>query len=204
MMKKINLIKVIEEEVEKFIRDWQNSAYEWNTEVEIQSEIYYRLIRKINNKRKLFDKIRYKVKDERNKDRQKYRRVCCEPLTFYRNQKGNICHGFPDIVVYDDLEKPKDYVNPPDFDGKKKVNCPMLWICEIKYQNEFSGGSSSASKRFDKEKMKSLLKFDKGKTKFACFLDFDRAKPNTVENYIKIKDVLYRERLITYKIKLPI
>lgn len=187
-----SLIELIYQEIENFIRDWQASPYEWNTEVEMQAEIYNRLVKKLISN--LIQKAKYKVKDDRFKEGQNYRRICCEPLIFYLDKSGEICHCFPDIVVYDDIDNPD---SPPDFRGE--ANWPMLWVCEIKYQNEFSGGTSRDNKNWDSEKIKYLLEYEKGKAKFACFLDFDRTKPNSDKNFSYEDDNNFRQ----YRIMLP-
>ena len=187
------LICSIYGEVEAFIRDWQNSPYEWNTEIEIQAEIYARLVNML--KESLIQEAKYNVKDERFFKRQRYRRVCCEPPTNYRDKNGDLCYGFPDIVVYDDIPNPD---SPPDFIGRMK-NWPMLWVCEIKYQNEFYGSCSSENKKWDKEKMRYLMEYDGGKTKFACCLYFDRTIPNTTNSLIPTEEGNFR----SYKITLP-
>jgi len=187
------LIDNIYEVVDTFIHDWQNSPYEWNTEIELQAEIYGRIVNMLRDF--LIQKAKYKVKDERFLDMQKYRRVSCEPATNYRDKNGVLLYGFPDIVVYDDFPNPE---SPPDFSSREK-NWPMLWVCEIKYQNEFYGGCSTGQKKWDIEKMQYLMEYNEGKTRYACCLDFDRTIPNTMDS-LKISE---KGNIRNYRIMLP-
>lgn len=156
---------------------------------------------------KLIQKVKYhkiRIKDERVRNRKQiYRRVCCEPSICYKDKKGKIRYYYPDIVVYNDSNNQKDYLNPPDDDEKKKANWPMLWVCEIKYANEFAGSSSPKSREVDKGKIKCLLNYDKGKTEYGWLLSFDRTKPNRNKNLLSQLDKEYKEHLVEYIIRLP-
>jgi len=157
------LIEIIYETVEKFIGDWRNSPYEWETEIDIQCEIANRLRQLIKSWGLLILKASYDY--IRNGRQQEYSRVCCEPGTNYNdsNRDGSRNDCKPDIVVYDDIDDPD---NPPDLTPER--NWPMLWACEIKYQTE----DNCVSQNWDIEKMKYLLKQDE--TKYACCLYFNR------------------------------
>lgn len=156
------LIQVVYETVEKFIGDWRNSPYEWESEVDIQTEIAQRLRQAFKDAGKLTLNARYDY--IRNGVLQDYSRVCCEPRTYYNDSSGSRYRCLPDIVVYDDIDDPD---NPPDAVPEK--NWPMLWVCEIKYQTE---DNSPQYKEWDIEKIKYLL--EQNEAKYGCGLCFNR------------------------------
>lgn len=160
------MIDIIWEVLENFIDDWRNSPYEWATEIDIQTEIASRLRQALKDRGELFQEARYGY--IRNKEMQKYSRVCCEWGTNYIDSKGNRACCFPDIIVYENID---DFHNPPDQD--KNINWPMLWVCEIKYNTE-DNSTLKGEWKWDIEKMGYLL--DQNQTKYACWLYFDRTK----------------------------
>lgn len=155
------IIDIIQNEVNKFISDWQNSSYEWLTEADIQMEIAYRLRAALKGRNLHISKVEYPETGmiELNK-------VCCEYTIEYQIESGEREKCRPDIIVFDDIENP---YAPPDIDGK---NWPMLWVCEIKCKTCWSG---LGDKQWDIDKIRYLLKQDDG-TKFAYSLSFDSTK----------------------------
>jgi len=171
------LIQIIYETVEKFIRDWRNSPYEWETEIDIQCEIANRLRQVIKSNGVLILEASYDY--IRNGKRKKYSRVSCEPRIYYNDSNGDgkrySCR--PDIVVFDAIDNPD---SPPDAEAEK--NWPLLWVCEIKYQTE--DNYAPQDKNWDSKKMNYLFKQDE--TKHACCLYFNRKE--MVTNLTKIPE----------------
>ena len=158
------MIDIIWGVIDRFIEEWRNSPYEWQTEIDIQSDIASRLRKYLKEDGMLLQEAKYDY--IREGILQPYSRVGCEWATNYNDSKGERCYCHPDIVVYDDIADPN---NPPDVDRMK--NWPILWVCEIKYQTE---DNSPQYGEWDIEKMEYLL--GQGETKFACSLYFNRKR----------------------------
>lgn len=173
------VVEIADDQIKKFIRDWQKSPYEWNTEIDIQAEIYSRLVRQFKLHNVLIGKIKYKVVlDKFNNTLQSYRRVYCEPFVYYKKNKHDKKRScYPDIVIYRDLANPK---HPPDSNSNKKINFPILIAIEIKYENEWSGDFQPSHKKSDIAKMRYLIKQRQDKrilgAEYAWCLNFNRSK----------------------------
>ena len=184
--KERRLVNIAWKQLEKFICDWKHSPYKWDTERDIQAELASRLKQAYG---KLNDyKAHYKRWATKGY-RQRYSRVCCEPLVHYGKR---IRHpSKPDIVVFKDLEDPK---LPPD-DGKGKKNRPILWLCEIKYNTEMTANPTNPKKDWDIAKLKYLI--DNGEAYYACWFVLYRRKDGDNERHPK------SGRFRKYIIKLP-
>lgn len=200
MQNEPEVMNLIWRAVEDFIHIWQDSPYEWNTEVDLQVEIVGRL-------KKAFKKYGSmhlqwaKYKEVKNKGFEKgqlYNRIYCEPSIWYQYEGGVRAKCLPDIVIYDDIDNPED---PPD--EKNKINWPMLWVCEIKYQNEFN--YALGDKKWDVDKIKYLLQQELDGAKYACCLNFHRrvALRRGDPFYGFIEKNKFGERLREYTIELP-
>lgn len=194
---KNRIVQIIQAEIEKFIKDWQQSPYCWNTEVDIQAEIVHRLSNVFGTHKILEQKAFYKVMNGESKEWVVYRRVSCEwPTYYYCSKKNKKVRRKPDIVVYDDLKDPE---NPPS--NKDGVNDPMFWVCEIKYKTDWGGDQHKSNREYDIKKLKGLLRQCGNSkiegTKYACFLDFDRTRKGVLSVSSKHKN------LKIYKIMLP-
>lgn len=165
------VLRIAVKAIESFVRDWQRSPFEYNTEIDIQAEIYSRLVKKLQLRKALIKKIKYNVGLIGYKSStQKYRKICCEYPTYYY-RKGRKRYCYPDIILYrGDI---KDAV-----DKKIGVNYPMLLACEIKYETESGCGSGKEYRQMDINKLNRLLKQRNNKkingTEYALFLNFKR------------------------------
>ena len=68
----------------------------------------------------------------------------------------------------------------------------MLWVCEIKYKTQWGGDQSEDNRKYDKQKLKKLLKQQKDPkirgTKRACSLVFIRSKQKKPQfHYCRVK-----------------
>jgi len=72
------VIKIIQTEIEKFIRDWRRSPYCWNTEVDVQCEIVGRLTKTFKIHKLLKLKALHPVGNGGIKERVTYKRIICE------------------------------------------------------------------------------------------------------------------------------
>ncbi len=197
------IVSIVWDVIKRFIKNWQKSPYEWETEMDIQAEIYSRLARRFKLDKILKQKLKYDdvIKQFRNRP-QTYRRVYCAPQTYYKTKSGKIEKCKPDIVIYRG-----DVDNPPP-DNKKRINFPMLLVCELKYETDWSGDSLPENKRHDIYKMESLVKQRGNKiingTEYACCLRFYRQK--TESNHgesLKPKQEKIDGRLKIYDIMIP-
>ena len=151
--------------IDKFIKDWQSNPYKWSKEIDIQVDIANRIISEYRAIGTDTINASYDVKIKGFEQTQVYSRVCCEPQIYYQWDDGKRDGCFPDIVIFDDIDHPE---LPPDR-GNEKKNWPMLWVCEIKYLNEWS--ISLQNDKWDIEKMRYLIKQADG-AKYACWLTF--------------------------------
>jgi len=165
------IVSIISNVIEKFIRDWQESPFEYNTEIDIQAEIYSRLVRQLKLNKELIVKLKYDyIKLQTYKGKMlSYRRVSCEYPTYYKSKRKKCC--YPDIIIYRNAKNP-----PPD--NKEGINFPMLLVCEIKYETESGGDFKIENRQADVKKLKYLLKQRKDTTingtEYALFLNFIR------------------------------
>ncbi|MFA5156991.1 MAG: hypothetical protein WC532_06330 [Candidatus Omnitrophota bacterium] len=193
------LVKIAWQQVKGFIADWQKSPYEWNKERDIQVEIVNRIqsiFRKLD-KDKIWGKYKVGVAQGFKKGLLS-RRIACEPSTHYLYKDKKRYHCFPDIVIYDDIEDPN---YPPD-DNNKKINCPMLWVCEIKYEREWMQPHYDNKKKdnWDLKKMTYLLRQKDG-TRYACWLNI--ARKRALSGSGLSMRVLENKRLRVYNIRIP-
>lgn len=191
------LVNIVWKELEDFIKEWQRSPFVWNKERDVQVELANRIKSAIKGKDKYW--ANYKCITDKVKgfeQGQEFSRVCCEPLVYYKNNKGKRDVCFPDIVICDAPDNP---VHPQEL-WKKKRNDPIIWICEIKYQREWKKPySSEIDDIYDLEKIKYLLKQEDG-TKYACWLNMSRTRASSGNGFPKpIKDC----RVRVYNVTLP-
>lgn len=200
------IISIVSNVIEKFIRDWQESPFEYNTEIDIQAEIYSRLVSQLKLHKELILELKYdSIKLQTYKGKMLYyRRAACEyPTYYYKNKKKEHC--YPDIIIYRDISN-----LPPD--NKKEINCPMLLVCEIKYETESGGDFKTEKRRSDVKKLKYLLKQRKEPaihgTEYALFLNFIR-KTEVAKKFISLKklkrgQVRRRDiKPVVYSLKFP-
>lgn len=174
--KEKKIVKIAEREVKKFVKEWKKNPYLWDTEADIHGELYVRIkksFKGIDKKKIKWIYGKYMCNEAR------FDRVYCEPLTYVRGG-GNY---YPDIVIYEDYASDND---------DKRINEPMLWVCEIKYKTQWGGDQNEEDWEYDKEKLKRLLEQQKDSrirgTKYACCLRFARYKQkNPVFKYEPIK-----------------
>ncbi len=171
------IIRLINQVIRGFIRDWIKSPYVWGNEVDVQADIVCRLKRILGKK---YLSANYK---EVGKEK-KFCCVCCEPKLYYGG-KHERC--YPDIVVYKVIDLEGNV--PPD--EKPGHNWPILWVCEIKYETELGGDFNPEDKKWDCNKLQKLVKKQRklGDRVVACTLAFSRFnKQNIFEcRYRRIK-----------------
>ena len=93
----------------------------------------------------------------------------------------------PDIVILDDIADP---TNPPDLNGG---NWPILWACEIKYQNE-------GSDDWDIEKLRYLI--TQGVVQYGCWIKMLRLLAPQGNGVIWSSDATI-DRIRIYDVRLP-
>jgi len=195
--KQKRIVNVAWKQIEEFIKDWQGSPFEWNTERDIQAEVAARIKSALKN----CDIHTYEAdytykKPEGLEGRQPYNRVCCEP-PLHIGKKRNWCK--PDIVIFDDLKNPDA---PPDVNvkGGKPTgrNCPVIWVCEIKYQPEWSSKDPDKKENRDWHKIRQLRK--QKDTQYACWLNISRKRAQSGNGFPKPPKT---RRFKKYNIKLP-
>jgi hypothetical protein len=192
------LVKIAHTQIEQFIKDWQKSPYIWEKEADVQIEIASRIKHALKKCKMDIYWAKYRKYVMKGHERgQIYSRVCCEPKVFYQEtrNKTEVCR--PDIVIWDSL---KDAASPDETLDKKRINYPLLWVCEIKYRPPWKKDDTARKKAWDLDKMKYLLQ-QEGGTKHACWLhiNFKRAASG---NGIGRKKLVHG-RLIRYDIRLP-
>lgn len=143
--------------VEKLVTDWAKNPYYWEQEVDIQAELRSRLA--LAYSLLGVDEVIAVENDPanpRNTVTYRYSRAACEPSIRYKYKDGRSYRAMPDVVVWGDLEDPR---NSPKGDDA----WPILWACEIKYTN-------AGPTEWDIEKLGYLL--DQNRIRYACWLTF--------------------------------
>jgi uncharacterized protein with PIN domain len=167
---------IAENEVKELVKEWKKDPYLWDSEADIQGELYVR----IKEKLKKFKKIKGRYEKWMNHDAH-FNMIYCNPLTYIEGRQ----HYHPDIVIYEG----DDFV---DDDNK---NDPMLWVCEIKYKREWGGDWEEKHRTYDKNKLQQLLRQYKNPkihgTKYAYFLELVREEEKATAKY---GQVLLKER----------
>ena len=174
------LIGIAQRETKKFIAKWKKSPYKWDNERDIQVELTSRLkhaygiFNKYNAEYKKWSVPGYK---------QIYSRIRCEPRVYYTDGKGDRCCCKPDIVIFKDLDNPK--APPDDINWRQKKNCPILWLCEIKYNTEITPTNNLTNVKtdWDRKKLRYLLNNREAYT--ACWLVLFRRDKARKENSIR-------------------
>ena len=198
-----HLVAIAWKEINRFIKDWQRSPYEWNTERDVQVEIASRIKRDYKSLKKHKYPAKYPAEliTKGYERGQWWNRVCCEPPVYYVDKddgKRHCCK--PDIVVFDNLKDPN---SPPDIDAKghkTKKNCPILWVCEIKYQPEWANKRPDKRSNWDLDKIRYLRNQDDG-TKYACWLNISRERTSWGKSIRKKR--FENGRVRVYNVTLP-
>jgi len=166
--KENKIVEIAEREVRKIVKEWEKNPYLWDTETDIHGELYVRI-------KKALKKYRVKGQYEAYMSKKAwFDIVYCKPLTYI---KGGGKY-YPDIVVYDDYTCDN---------GDRKINEPMLWVCEIKYKTQWGGDQSKENRDYDEYKLRRLLKQHTDSnihgTKYAYFLNLERTKEKAIAHY---------------------
>ncbi|MFH1128957.1 MAG: hypothetical protein V1699_06075 [Candidatus Omnitrophota bacterium] len=163
------IVKIAEREVSKFVKEWKKYPYLWDSETDVHGELYVRIKGALEH----LDKTTHCYKKYMNKEA-RFERVYCNPLTYIK--KGERYH--PDIVIYE---------GSGFNDGDKKVNEPMLWVCEIKYKTQWGNDQSEINRKYDKRKLRILLRQQANPeirgTKYAYFLELVRTKEKALPDH---------------------
>jgi hypothetical protein len=146
------IIAIVERVIKKFVKDWGETPYRWETEADIHAELYGRICLALARNRKKFSKkerenipfSKYGY-TEWGREKEVFKIVYCKPRV-----KGERPTQYPDIVIY------KKKIKAVSVNTKK--NEPMLWVCEIKYATEWSGAALPTKEiKNDIKKLKNLL-----------------------------------------------
>lgn len=160
------IINIAEGEIKKFVKEWKENSYLWDSEADVHGELYVRIKNAIKDGG--FRNVNGQYKEYMSKKAQ-FDRVYCKPFTYIEGEER--CH--PDIVIYEKFT----------FDNKEK-NEPMLWVCEIKYKTQWGGDQHEKNRKDDKEKLKQLLKQRTNPkihgTKYAYFVYLERTDKKTI------------------------
>ena len=196
--KQKKIVNVAWKHVKGFIKDWQDSPFEWNTERDIQVEIASRIKSELKKHNMHTIMARYSYKEpEELEGRQPYNRICCEqPVFIGENVKKRHCRR-PDIVIFDDLRDPD---NPPDIKDRHltRKNCPILWVCEIKYKQEWNTKRHNEKSNKDLKTLEHLRR--QKDTQYTCWLNISRERAKSGNGFVELSKT---RRFRKYNIKLP-
>jgi len=137
----MNIQNIIEEST-NFIKEWHQSPFLWETEADIQAELYGRL------------KILLLDNDEfsQNVHYPQYGHIDCTSLTCgYRVFLPNGEYCFPDLIICNKLKDPN---HPPD--EIEYANWPILCAFELKYITE-EGINNPQNNKWDSDKLEVLI-----------------------------------------------
>jgi len=193
-MNRRKLVRIFWEQLEEFIKDWQENPFRWDNERSIQFEIANRVKSAYGVRNDLMhlgyrcDKLGGRFRKE-----QLYSRVRFEQKIYIKRKRERCC---PDIVIYDTIKNPK---LPPDSDWRKKINFPMLMVCEIKFKPFWKKGYHPKKKdNWDLEKLKALLR--QKDARHACWLNMSCKRASSGDGFPKPPK---NRRFKIYNIKLP-
>ena len=177
-MNRRELVKVFWEQLDNFIRDWQKNPFRWDNERSIQFEIANRIKSAYGIRNDLMHLgYDYKLGGRFEKE-QVYSRVRFEQKIYIKRRRQRCC---PDIVIYDTINNPK---LPPDSDWRKRINFPMLMVCEIKFRPVWKKGYRPKTKdNWDLEKLKSLLK--RKDVRHGCWLNISCRRASSGNGFSK-------------------
>ena len=138
---------------------WHEEPYRWMKERDLQSEIGGRLNQIFTLQGLGSIRGNYKWAAPGFGKEQTWSRVSYEPYVYYEYEEGKSSYCYPDIVIWDDLEKGQT--------PQEGQLWPILWACELKYGSLDDGSA-------DVNKLKCLLKQEK--IKFGCSVRIHYAK----------------------------
>ncbi len=136
----------IKKTVDVFLKDWEASAFQYETEADIHFELASRLKGELKEAGRMTQNVYY----------EKYDWIdvsllgCCYPIEFDENDPSK-SYCLPDIQV---LKLADDPYHPYDSIGRK--NWPALWICEIKYKTELQSTQYKKYWNNDEEKLRRI------------------------------------------------
>ena len=175
------IVKIAEEEVEKFVEKWKESPYLWESEADVHSELYMRIKNALYSNGFHPKPMKYTWEEDGKKKEmaksEMFNWIYCEPKTYIEN-----CPEHPDIVIFQNLGK--------TYHMKARENMPMLWVCEIKYATEWSSSLPKENIKKDIKKLTRLLEQKKKKAKgadYVCYLVLYRCK-KVQERYNKKRE----------------
>lgn len=162
------MVSIAEGEIKKFVKEWKENPYLWDSEADVHGELYVRIKNAIKDGG--FRSVNGRYKTYMSKKAQ-FDWVYCKPLTYVEGGE----RYYPDIVIYE-----KVTFN----DDNKEKNEPMLWVCEIKYKTQWGGDQSEENRKYDEEKLKQLLKQRTNPkiqgTKYAYFMHLKRTSKKAI------------------------
>ncbi|MFA6217790.1 MAG: hypothetical protein WDL87_09105 [Candidatus Omnitrophota bacterium] len=164
-MQEGKIIRIVEGEIENFVKEWAKFPYAWESEADVHAELYFRiksLLRKNKFRLQKYNAYRDLI-DEEYVDW-----IYCKPKTYIKKKPY-----YPDILIYRNMGV-KFSIKEPD-------NDPILWACEIKYITDWSSQLSKEGVRNDIRKLKCLLKPKNGGASRSCYLILQRKKKRKEE-----------------------
>ncbi|MFN0018579.1 MAG: hypothetical protein ACKVP0_09990 [Pirellulaceae bacterium] len=128
---------------DQLLREWQQEPFRWESEIDIQSELYGRLSADFQLVGKSI--VSYSPSG-------KAARIAAEPTVYYEVADLGECRCKPDIVIRDDVvEKPTD-----------GGHWPLIWVCELKFDPIYKADGPNP----DIPKVRALIQ--QKKTKYGC------------------------------------
>jgi len=168
------IVGIAESEVRKFVKEWKKNPYLWDSEADVHGELYVRIKQAI--KKAGFRSVNWQYKTYMCR-KERFDWVYCKPLTYI--QGGG--RYYPDIVIYAGLKRDED----------KKINDPMLWVCEIKYKTQWGGDQNEKNWKYDKEKLIQLLQQSQSSringTKYAYEIKLQRTEEKVISYCGRVK-----------------
>ncbi len=156
------IVKIVEGEIEKFVKEWIKTPYVWESETDVHAELYMRIKLSLHKKGLKPRQCTYTNGENSMVDAEYIGRVYCKPKTYIK--KAN----YPDIVIYKGAKN--------KYKNKDKENEPMLWVCKIKYFTDWSSALYKECVENDIGKLKRLLNLKEKGAEYAAYLILQRTK----------------------------
>lgn len=155
--KEKKIIKIAEREIKKFVKEWKKDPYLWESELDVHAELYSKIKKALCSAgfkpRKSRCPFTENGRIKQLPTEEKFNWIYCAPKTYIKNKRNQ----HPDLVIYKDTKE-------ITIDG---TNCPMLWVCEIKYMTEWSSDVTVGIVNEAIDGLKDLLKQKNDKIKGA-------------------------------------
>ena len=152
--------------IKRFCMEWRENPFFWSSEIEIQAELYCRLMSIFKDDEKIVE-AHYTGWKLAEGQKRKWQRVCCEWPRYYiddASKTRKLCR--PDIIVW---KSEPESLSPMNVKSEEdKGNFPILLAIEIK--TDMSNRGLQEKSKGDEDKLTKLISYND--VNYACVINF--------------------------------